>query len=548
MPNLSQLKRERLLSFLQKLRQEHKSEDDALIAIGEIENELTSKKYGLVWEQHEEAVDVKMSDSIPVFTEVPEREITAAPGEAYNFILEGDNLHSLRLLEKTHRGWVDVIYIDPPYNTGGKNDFVYDDLRIDDTDCYRHSKWCSFMSLRLRLAKELLADNGLIFISIDDNEYANLKLICDSIFGETNFITTCVWQKIHSIKNDAKYLSVNHDYVLVYAKRIERVHINLLSRTKEMNDRYKNPDNDPRGNWQSGDLVANEERTNGNYDVIGPTGKVFNVPAGKHWVYSEENMKELIADNRVWFGKNGTSFPRKKRFLSEVQSGRTPNTWWKHEEVGHNQEGARDLKNILGTVALNNPKPVRLISRILEISSSENSVILDFFAGSGTTAQAVLELNKADGGNRTFILCTNNENRICEGITYPRIKTVITGIREDGSRYSDGLPANLKYYRTDFISKSEDNLSEALLDHIIEMVQLEHGVKVDGKRYILILTDEDADVLANNWKDYPDVQGLYVSKNVLFTRKQKSLFRAIDVHIIPDYYFNFELREAGEIW
>lgn len=548
MPNLSQLKRERLLSFLQKLRQEHKSEDDALIAIGEIENELTSKKYGLVWEQHEEAVDVKMRDSIPVFTEVPEREITAAPGEAYNFILEGDNLHSLRLLEKTHRGWVDVIYIDPPYNTGGKNDFVYDDLRIDDTDCYRHSKWCSFMSLRLRLAKELLADNGLIFISIDDNEYANLKLICDSIFGETNFITTCVWQKIHSIKNDAKYLSVNHDYVLVYAKRIERVHINLLSRTKEMNDRYKNPDNDPRGNWQSGDLVANEERTNGNYDVIGPTGKVFNVPAGKHWVYSEENMKELIADNRVWFGKNGTSFPRKKRFLSEVQSGRTPNTWWKHEEVGHNQEGARDLKNILGTVALNNPKPVRLISRILEISSSENSVILDFFAGSGTTAQAVLELNKADGGNRTFILCTNNENRICEGITYPRIKTVITGIREDGSRYSDGLPANLKYYRTDFISKSEDNLSEALLDHIIEMVQLEHGVKVDGKRYILILTDEDADVLANNWKDYPDVQGLYVSKNVLFTRKQKSLFRAIDVHIIPDYYFNFELREAGEIW
>ena len=192
MPNLSQLKRERLLSFLQKLRQEHKSEDDALIAIGEIENELTSKKYGLVWEQHEEAVDVKMRDSIPVFTEVPEREITAAPGEAYNFILEGDNLHSLRLLEKTHRGWVDVIYIDPPYNTGGKNDFVYDDLRIDDTDCYRHSKWCSFMSLRLRLAKELLADNGLIFISIDDNEYANLKLICDSIFGETNFITTCV--------------------------------------------------------------------------------------------------------------------------------------------------------------------------------------------------------------------------------------------------------------------------------------------------------------------------------------------------------------------
>lgn len=200
-----------------------------------------------------------------------------------------------------------------------------------------------------------MSDRGLIFISIDDNEYANLKLLCDSIFGESNFVTTCVWQKIHSIKNDAKYLSVNHDYVLIYAKRIENINIHLLKRTDEMNARYKNPDNDPRGAWQSGDLVANETRTNGNYDVVGPTGKVFNVPDGKHWVYSEDNMKELIADKRIWFGKDGTSFPRKKRFLSEVQDGRTPDTWWKNEEVGHNQEGARDLKKVLGAISFNNP-------------------------------------------------------------------------------------------------------------------------------------------------------------------------------------------------
>ena len=403
MPNLSQLRRQKMLEFLSKIKEEHKDDDDTLIALGEIENELTSKKYGLVWEKHEEAVDVKMRTHIPVFTEVKEREIDAAPGESYNFLLEGDNLHSLYLLEKTHKGRIDVIYIDPPYNTG-HNDFIYEDKFVDSVDSFLHSKWCSFISERLSIAHRLLSDKGLIFISIDDNEYANLKLICDSIFGENNHVSTCVWQKIHSIKNDAKYLSVNHDYILIYANKIDNIKIHLLERTVEMNARYKNPDNDPRGVWQSGDLVANETRVNGNYDVIGPTGKVFNVPEGKHWVYSEDNMKELIADNRVWFGKTGTSFPRKKRFLTDVQQGRTPDTWWKNEEVGHNQEGARDLKKVLGRVVFNNPKPVRLIKRILEIGAYDNSVILDFFAGSGTTAQAVMEYN-----------CSKNTHLKCSG-------------------------------------------------------------------------------------------------------------------------------------
>ena len=539
MANLSQIKWQRMLEFLQHLREEHKDDDDVLIAIGEIETELNAKKYGLVWERHEEAVDVMMRNAIPVFTEVPEREISAVPSGAYNFLLEGDNLHSLRLLEKTHKGRIDVIYIDPPYNTGGKNDFVYDDFRIDTNDSYRHSKWCSFMFQRLFIARTLLSKDGLIFISIDDNEYANLRLICDAIFGESNFVATCVWQKIHSIKNDAKYLSVNHDYVLIYARQIENIHINLLGRTDAMNARYKNPDNDPRGVWQSGDLVANEVRTNGNYEVVGPTGKVFTVPQGKHWVYSEENMRELLNDNRIWFGKNGTSFPRKKRFLSEVQSG---------EEVGHNQEGARDLKKILGTVALNNPKPVRLINRVLQIASKKDSIILDFFAGSGTTAQAVLEMNKADGGHRQFILCTNNESNICDEVTYPRLKTVITGKRADNTTYSKGLPANLIFYRTDFVPKDEEYISEALLSHIAEMIQLEHGVKLDGKRYIMVLDDDEADSLAAHWEEYPEVKALYVSKNVLFTTEQNALFKDVEIHIIPDYYFNFELREVGETW
>ena len=186
MPNLSQLKRERMLAFLQKIKDEHRDDDDMLIALGEIESELTSKKYGLVWEQHEETVDVMMRDNIPVFTEVPEREITAAPGLGYNFILEGDNLHSLRLLEKTHGGKIDLIYIDPPYNTGGK-DFIYDDSFVDSTDGFRHSKWLSFMATRLDMAKKLLSPEGLIFISIDDNEVAQLKLLCDEVFGANNF-------------------------------------------------------------------------------------------------------------------------------------------------------------------------------------------------------------------------------------------------------------------------------------------------------------------------------------------------------------------------
>ena len=546
--NLSQKKRQRMLEFLAQLREKHKDDDSTLTAIGEIENELNSKKYGLVWESHEEAVDVKMQTHIPVFTEDTEKELTAVTDGDYNFLLEGDNLHSLYLLEKTHKGRIDVIYIDPPYNTGGKNDFRYDDCIVDSNDAFHHSKWCSFMTKRLELARRLLSDKGLIFISIDDNEYANLKLLCDSIFGESNFVTTCVWQKIHSIKNDAKYLSVNHDYVLIYAKDIDHISINLLERTEEMNARYKNPDNDPRGVWQSGDLVANEVRTNGNYNVIGPTGKVFNVPPNKHWVYSEENMKELIADNRIWFGKSGISFPRKKRFLSEVQSGRTPDTWWRNEEVGHNQEGARDLKKIVGIVPFNNPKPVRLINRVLKIASNPESIILDFFAGSGTTAQAVLELNQQDGGHRRFILCTNNENNICTEVTYPRVKTVITGKREDGSEYSDGIPANLKYYRTDFVARDEEYLSDALLEHITEMIQLEHAVKIDNKRYVMILDEEDADDLAEHISDYPELKAIYAAKDVLFTTEQQTALNGIPIHILPDYYFEFELREEGQSW
>ena len=428
--NVSKQRREGLLAKIKDIRTfissapQDENTANLLLYLSDLEKDVNGKKYGLVFEEYREEIDEVLATHTPVLTE--QSDLYIDNGGEMNFLIEGDNLASLQLLEKTHKGKIDLIYIDPPYNTMSTG-FTYSDALVDNGDNYRHSKWTSFMKHRLELARTLLSPTGCIFISIDDNEFAALKLICDEVFGWQNFVTTCMWQKIHSIKNDAKYISVNHDFIFVYAKNIDLLKFNLLDRTDEMNSRYKNPDNDPRGPWQSGDLVANEVRTNGNYDVIGPTGKIFNVPEGKHWVYSEDNMRTLIAENRIWFGKNGTSFPRKKRYLSEVQQGRTPDSWWTSAEVGHNQEGARELKSIFdGKVVFTNPKPTRLIERIIKMGSKDNSIILDFFAGSGTLGHAVLKYNASnEHSNRRFILCTNNENNICRDVTYERIKRVI---------------------------------------------------------------------------------------------------------------------------
>ena len=449
--NISKKKRNDLLDKIKQIRAfiaaapQDENTGNLLSYLSELEKDVNGKKYGLVFEEHREEIDEVLDTHTPVLTE--DKGLFIDNGGEMNFLIEGDNLASLQLLEKTHKGKIDLIYIDPPYNTMSTG-FTYSDALVDNGDNYRHSKWTSFMKHRLELARTLLSPTGCIFISIDDNEFAALKLICDEVFGWQNFVTTCMWQKIHSIKNDAKYISINHDFIFVYAKNIDLLKFNLLDRTDEMNSRYKNLDNDPRGPWQSGDLVANEVRTNGNYDVIGPTGKIFNVPEGKHWVYSEDNMRTLIAENRIWFGKDGTSFPRKKRYLSEVQQGRTPDSWWTSAEVGHNQEGARELKSIFdGKVVFTNPKPTRLIERIIKMGSKDNSIILDFFAGSGTLGHAVLKYNASNEySNRRFILCTNNENNICRDVTYERIKRVID---------KEGYSASLKYYKVDYIPINE---------------------------------------------------------------------------------------------
>ena len=330
-----------------------------------------------------------------------------------NMLIHGDNLLALKALEQQFAGKVKCIYIDPPYNTGSAFEHYDDNLE--------HSTWLSLMYSRLIILNNLLAEDGSIWISIDDDEGHYLKVLCDELFGRENFISTVLWQKIHSIKNDAKYLSQNHDFILVYAKNKNYINFNLLPRTTEMDNRYKNPDNDPRGPWQSGDLIANEERINGYYDVVSPiTGKKFNVPQGKHWVYSQENMFQMISDNRVWFGKDGNSFPRKKRFLSEVMQGRKGDTWWTSSEVGHNQESKREIIKLFGkTSVFATPKPERLIERIVTLASNPGDLVLDSFLGSGTTAAVAHKMGRRwigiELGEHCYTHCKPRLDRVIDG-------------------------------------------------------------------------------------------------------------------------------------
>ena len=352
-----------------------------------------------------------------------------------NRLIFGDNLLALKALEQEFTGKVKCIYIDPPYNTGSAFEHYDDGIE--------HSVWLGLMRDRMELLHRLLAKDGSIWISIDDNEQAYFKVMLDEIFGRNNFISSICWQKIHSIKNDARILSVNHDFVIFYAKNIENFHINLLPRTDTMNERYKNIDEDSRGPWQSGDLVANEPRVNGNYIVTSPkTGKTFTVETSKHWVYSQDNMEKMIAENRIWFGKDGNAFPRKKRFLSEVQQGRTPDTWWISNEVGHNQEAKREIIQLFGRDdPFATPKPERLIERILTLATNPGDLVLDSFAGSGTTGAVAHKMG------RRWIMVELGEH--CHTHIIPRLKKVIDGEDSGGITQTAGWKGGggFRYYR-----------------------------------------------------------------------------------------------------
>ncbi|MCM1237100.1 MAG: site-specific DNA-methyltransferase [Ruminococcus flavefaciens] len=550
MANLSQIKREKMLAFLETLK-EQRDDDESLIAINQIEKELTSKKYGLVWEEHEEEVDVKMQTHIPVFAEVKEKEIVGdSDNDECDFLLEGDNLHSLKLLEKTHKGKIDVIYIDPPYNRGN-NDFRYDDICIDKIDAFKHSKWLSFMVERMRIAWKLLSNTGAIFVSIDDYEMAALRMLCDEVFGEINFLCNVVWQKRYSREN-REAIGDAHEYIIVYVKDKQyfKAHRHLIEMNEKQAKVYKNPNNDPRGRWRPVPMTAQAGHATKDqfYPIMDPKGNIHYPPEGRCWGISQKTYEEMLIEGRIYFGKNNNSQPNLIRYLSEVE-GVAPWTWWNNEEVGHTDEAKKELYSIVGKKNnFETPKPVRLINRILKIATENDAIILDFFAGSGTTGQAVMELNQEDGGNRHFILCTNNENNICEEVTYQRLKTVITGKRQDGSTYSDGLPANLKYYKTDFVAKDSDDIYDDLLEHIEEMIQLQYGIKIDKQKYVIIMDDDEMDEFERNFAQYDKLQVLFINQDVLLSSSQEKLLDNVNTYIIPDCYFDFELREAGELW
>lgn len=412
------------------------------------------KRYGLVWEEHSEDVEEQLRENLPVLKEVCERRILSDDAESPNHILiEGDNLHALTALTYTHEGKVDVIYIDPPYNTGNK-DFIYNDSFVDAEDGFRHSKWLSFMNKRLRMAKRLLSERGVIFISIDDNEQANLKLLCDEVFGEKNFQGHIHWRRRHNQPNDkTKMIGLVTEHILVYAKNYEVLKENGVGKIP-ITATFSNPDNDPKGPWASKPWKTGSDQTGTRYTIISPQGKVFD----EEWMGDFDTYNKYFSEGRIYFTNNGKGLPRKKYYKSErEEEGQCATNWWSHEMFGHNQ-GANDLlTSIFGKKNIfSNPKPIELLKGIINVSLKDNqsSIILDFFAGSGTTLHATMQLNEEDGGKRQCILVTNNENNICEEVTYERNKRVIEGYTTPKGENVEGLKNNnLRYYKIDFVDR-----------------------------------------------------------------------------------------------
>lgn len=387
------------------------------------------ERYQLNWPGKREAL---LTANAPIAKTLrPCREESVDFDSTKNLFIEGDNLDALKLLQETYLGKVKLIYIDPPYNTG--RDFIYDDDYSFDVNEYRlttgqvdetgsrlvanteangrfHSDWLSMIYARLRLARNLLKDDGVIFISIDDHEIDNLRKAASEVFGEENFIAQVIWQKVYAPKNSADWFSEDHDYLLVYAKDKSQWHPQKLARTAEMEARYKNPDGDPRGPWKPADMSARNRYDAGVYAVNCPSGRRLpGPPTGRYWVIDEEKFKALDADQRIWWGADGNNVPAVKKFLSEVSSGRTPQTLWFYEEVGHTQDAKKTLLKYVPFQhtenVLNSVKPVELLQRVLQLAgqASDGDIVLDFFSGSASTAHAVMKQNAEDGGNRRFI-------------------------------------------------------------------------------------------------------------------------------------------------
>ena len=567
MTNLSKQKRERMLAYLDKLKALN-DDDEHIRAITEIENALNEKKYGLVWEEHSEHVDEMLEDHIPIFTEDNARKIVADKQAPYNFLLEGDNLHSLKLLEKTHKGKIDVIYIDPPYNTGAKN-WKYNNAFVDSNDTFRHSKWISFMNSRLKISKKLLKEDGIIIVTIDDYEVENLILLMNNIFGEECRLGTVVIKNNPSGRSTTSGFSIAHEYALFYGKTLE-AKINRLDRTEEQKARYKEEDENGPYEWVNFRARYSTNAPSLQYPIfIKNDGSDFRIPAlqwdpkdklftlleevkddefisfplddsgqMRSWKWSIQTL-ETLRKTELSIRLNRQKKPAvymKARMKSE---GMLPLTWWDKTEYSATAYGTNLLSNLLGDKRkFNYPKSLYAVIDSIKVGSNgKTSIILDFFAGSGTTGHAVAQLNKEDGGNRTYILCTNNENNICEEVTWQRLKNIQTD-----------LPHNLKYFKTDFIKKfdRDEAITDLMLLHIKELIELEHHIEVDDYNTVILLDEKHiADAI-----DRVERGGkLFLASGIFLSRADQLILeeKGVELIDIPEYYFREELREVGEL-
>lgn len=541
--NISKQKREDLLNKIKAIRAfisaapQDENTGNLLSFLSDLEKDVNGKKYGLVFEEHREEIDEVLDTHTPVLTE--EKDLFIDNGGQMNFLIEGDNLASLKLLEKTHKGKIDLIYIDPPYNTGSP-DFKYDDTIVAKEDSFRHSKWISFMKCRLQIAHKLLSDNGIIFISIDENEQAPLKLLCDEIFSPENHIETVIWKnKYGAGAKTVGFISV-HEYILCYSKKpISDITSEL---DKEGQAAYKKTDEkfEVRGGYLTQPLMTKSlaDRPNLVYDIE-YNGDIIH--PRKQWVWSKERLETAIKNNEVEFNKqkDGSYSVRAKKYLFDENGNIRRGKPLSILNGPFTQDGTQEIRNIFGTEdAFKFSKPSELIKYFIAFEvngiSSKNAVILDFFAGSGTTAQAVLAQNEQDNGNRRFILCTNNENNICRDVTYERIKRVID---------REGYAASLKYYKVEYVPISDRlyyEYADELLKHIRELVELENGVNfTDNVEIAIVLTEEELDDFVSRLENNIKCKKLYLGHDILMDAQQAQILRdrKIMVNIIPDYYY-----------
>ena len=458
------------------------------------------KKYGLFWDKENvvENVVADCENNLPVLKRIGSKEIKTDDSED-NILIEGDNYHALNVLNYTHRNKIDIIYIDPPYNTGN-GDFKYNDKFIDKENGYRHSMWLNFMEKRLKLAKSLLSKTGVMFVSIDDNEQAQLRMLCAQIFGDDNF-ESMVWQKTDSrVDKNTNAKQINrtkriHEYIFVIYMDKMATQLNKIMKLPEWKNSGKNPDKDPRGPYEAGiiSFVEGHEKEDRNsdyyYSITLPSGRIVT----RHFFVSKGDFDKLDADNRIYYPKDGDGIPRLKVFEFEEKE-------YHFESIirgfGTSSSAKDEIEYLFGDRSLfDTPKPVKLIKEIIRSSTTRQSTVLDFMAGSGTTGHAVLDLNKEDGGNRKFILCTNNESNICTDVCHPRLKKVIKGYKNNKDEDVEGLGGNLKYFKTDFVknTNNRDQLKINLTKKCTEILCVKENIfnlKKDQENYKIFTSND----------------------------------------------------------